>query len=168
MKILPFHSCYRFPSVQICIFSKSIQSFIFTNVMRLPVPPQFCWIFSIFVHQLSKWYSIAVLICTSWVVVRLKIFSCVYQSLYLLLWVAYLPPLPNFLLVSLCLTNFFLKISFTIEMIWLWILKLCCKYFSQIVTYPLVVSGVRGHLSFDFIVTLIYEALNCVRLDCVI
>lgn len=88
-------------------FSKSTQSYIFTNVMRFPVSPQLCWIFFIFVHQLSKWYSIAVLICTSLIVVRLRIFSCVYQPLYLLLWVAYLPPLPSFLLVSLCLTDFF-------------------------------------------------------------
>lgn len=146
-------------------FSKSIQSYIFTNVMRLSVSPQLCWIFFIFVHQLSKWYSIAILICPFLIVVRLRIFSCVYQPLYLFLWVAYLLPLPSFLLVSLCLTGFFFKdLFYDCDDMIVDINTLLQIFLPD--SYPFVVSGVRGPLSFNFMVTLIYETL-CVKLDCV-
>lgn len=111
----------------------------------------------------QKWYSIAVLICTSLIVVMLRIFSCFYQPLvYLLLWIAYVPPWPNFLLGSLCLTGFLKDLFYDCDYV-MWILILCCKYFSQIITYLFGGSGVRGHLSFNFMVTLIYETLHCVR-----
>lgn len=156
MKIVPFDRCSRLPLYRLT-FYKITQSYLFTNIIRLPGSPQSHWIFFIFVHQLSKMVFHCFFDLHFSIGVRLRLFSCL-SATRISSFVNCLFTVLAWFSFGLSLCYRFFKIPFmTVD-----INPLLRIFSPEIVTSILGSWKLRGHLSFNTMVTLIHETLHCV------